>query len=839
MKKLYFFVVLFLVFSVKMYAQPAGWSYSAPFQIVNNAAVQVVNYQAAVTVNTQALISAGQMQATGNDIRFGKDCAGNTLYNYWIESGLNTTSTIIWVKIDTLFPSATRTFYLFYGNSSAPSVSGVPGVFNGPMSSTDSVASGAPGGVTNSQRGFRFAPNEDLLVTAFGKNEPTGTTRYVTLFDFNTQAVISQIQVGGPAAQYSYGNLVNPIWLTTGTQYLLELYQGASDGYYFGNSSQIGQHLTYFDMRYCNSCTQNTFPTNTLTNYHYGYPDLWYWTKNNVSPAPTVSAGTALTYNASNAAFCAGDSAMVGTTATGGTGPYSYSWSPSTGISNPTSATSYAHPTSTTTYTVTVTDNTGCVTTDDVTVTVNPLPLVTATAINDSICLGDTATLFGTGTASMYTWQPGPMMGMIQPVSPTATTTYTLTGVDGNGCSSSTTQMVTVLTPPTVWITGSYSFVCDNDVIPLTLTGNGASTYDWNSGAGTGTTYTDMPTMSQTYTVVGTDAYGCSGTDTYSVTLIPAPSASASASLDSICAGTCVTVTGTATGGNAPYTYTWSPNLITTPSFTDCPTTTTCYTFMVTDANGCADAITYCINVNPLPTIVATGPSAICDGDSATLVATGSNIGSINWSPASSLNTSTGYTVVANPSATTTYTLVATSPEGCMDSTTQTLTVNPLPNVTYSSSLSTVCLNDGASTLSGGSPAGGTYSGPGVSGTTFTPMTAGNGTHTITYTFTDANNCPASATHTITVNACTGINEINAEGISIYPNPFSTMLTISRAAQGEVTVNIFDSEGRLVMSKQTSGTRIEIETSGLSNGIYSLQLVDAAGVKTFRVAKNN
>ena len=73
-------------------------------------------------------------------------------------------------------------------------------------------------------------------------------------------------------------------------RYTLQLYQGSSDGYYFGTSSQIGQHLTYLDMRYCNSCTQNTFPNNFLNNYHYGYPDLWYFTKNNISPAPTYEA---------------------------------------------------------------------------------------------------------------------------------------------------------------------------------------------------------------------------------------------------------------------------------------------------------------------------------------------------------------------------------------------------------------------------------------------------------------------------------------------------------------------------------------------------------------------
>jgi hypothetical protein len=154
--------------------------------------------------------------------------------------------------------------------------------------------------------------------------------------------------------------------------------------------------------------------------------------------------------------------------------------------------------------------------------------------------------------------------------------------------------------------------------------------------------------------------------------------------------------------------------------------------------------------------------------------------------------------------------------------------------------MNTVCLNDAAATLTGGSPAGGAYGGPGVSGSTFTPMTAGNGTHQLYYIYTDANGCAASATHTVVVDPCTGITEeVNADGISIFPNPFSTTLTITRISADDVTVNLFDSEGRLVMSKQTSGNKIEVETATLANGIYSLQLTDASGTKTFRVAKNN
>src|SRR5690606_37345003 len=124
-----------------------------------------------------------------------------------------------------------------------------------------------------------------------GKREPTGTTRYVTIFNYSTQAIVRQSQVTGGAATYTYTPLADHLWLQQGTQDVLQLFHGSDDGYYYGTSSQIATQLTYYDMRYCNSCTQNTFPTNVLNNYHYGNPDFNFYTRNNVTPAPVVTSG--------------------------------------------------------------------------------------------------------------------------------------------------------------------------------------------------------------------------------------------------------------------------------------------------------------------------------------------------------------------------------------------------------------------------------------------------------------------------------------------------------------------------------------------------------------------
>src|SRR4029079_13788293 len=126
------------------------------------------------------------------------DQAGTNPLNYYLDSGIKTASTVVWVKLGTLPASSSIGIFMFIVNPSATSASTL-NVFDytDPLnnSATNQVNSGGPGGVGNSQRGFRCSPNEDILVTDFGKDEPTGTTRYVTLFDFTTQAIVAQTQV--------------------------------------------------------------------------------------------------------------------------------------------------------------------------------------------------------------------------------------------------------------------------------------------------------------------------------------------------------------------------------------------------------------------------------------------------------------------------------------------------------------------------------------------------------------------------------------------------------------------------------------------------------------------
>jgi hypothetical protein len=100
----------------------SGWAYRRPITVTNNTASALTNYQVLVIIDTQTLISQGKMRSDGGDIRFtGSD--GVTLIDYWVESGINTTSTRIWVEVPSIPASGSTTIYIYYGNPSATSLS--------------------------------------------------------------------------------------------------------------------------------------------------------------------------------------------------------------------------------------------------------------------------------------------------------------------------------------------------------------------------------------------------------------------------------------------------------------------------------------------------------------------------------------------------------------------------------------------------------------------------------------------------------------------------------------------------------------------------------------------
>ena len=665
-------------------AQLTGYSFIRPITVSNTSTATAYGYQLKLTINTQSLISASQMNASGNDLRFGKTCNGSSLFNYWIESGINTSSTVIWVKLDTLLAGSLKTFFMFYGNSSAPAVSGLANVFVGPNSSTDSVASGAAGGVGNSQRGFRFSPNEDLLITALGKREPNGTSRYVTLFDNATQTIVAQTQVAGPAAQYSYGNLAAPFWITQGTQYVLELYQDAADGYYYGASSQVGQHLTYYDMRYCNGCTQNTFPTNVLTNFHYGYPDLWYWTKTNLSPSPsyTMDALPTISVVQSSAAIC--PLQAVSFTASSSVPLTTYTWQPG----NSSGSALNVNPASTTVYSF-VASRPACTytTSGTATITVHPTPTISITG-NSPICGTGTRVLTAAG-ASTYTWNTS-VQGATLSVSPTSTTTYSLIGTSALGCTNTAASTVTVNTIPTVVIAGGNLAVCSGS--SAVLVASGAASYVWNTTAAS-TSISVAPSSNTNYTVTGTSAQGCTNTAVTSISVNTTPTVVIAALNPSICSGNSTTLT--VSGASS---YSWNTSS-TSSAIAVSPVTTSNYSVIGTAVSGCTNTAVKTLTVYSTPTVVISSTqNTICSGNTAGLTASGAV--SYSWN-----TTAATASILVSPLTTTNYSVTGTSAEGCTNTAVSTVTVYITPTVSISGGNTTICSGDSVSLNASGAAA--------------------------------------------------------------------------------------------------------------------------------------
>ena len=245
-------------------------------------------------------------------------------------------------------------------------------------------------------------------------------------------------------------------------------------------------------------------------------------------------------------------------------------------------------------------------------ITVNALPTVGSTASLSTVCTGTAVTLTGTG-ATNYSWTGG--ITDATAFSASATTTYTVTGTDGNGCSNTATRLITVNALPTVGSTASLSTVCTGTAV--TLTGTGATNYSWTGGITDATAFSASATT--TYTVTGTDGNGCANTATRLITVNALPTVSSTVSPSAtVCSGTSVTLSGT-----GATSYAWTGGVTNATAFT--PGATTSYTVTGTDANGCVNTATRTVTVLPNYNIVSSaaangsispnGTSSYCGGN--------------------------------------------------------------------------------------------------------------------------------------------------------------------------------------------------------------------------------
>ncbi|MFN5982499.1 MAG: gliding motility-associated C-terminal domain-containing protein [Fluviicola sp.] len=478
-------------------------------------------------------------------------------------------------------------------------------------------------------------------------------------------------------------------------------------------------------------------------------------TPNTGSPSISQTGGTP--------SSCVLNNGTIDVSGTGGAGGYQYSIDNGVTFQSGTTFTNLG-PGS---YPILVQDLNGCSGTVNATVS-SPAPVVlTLASSSNPACNGSSdgqIDLSATGTSPFFyslnsgTPQSSPNFSGL------ASGVYSMSVVDGNGC---TDNLSVTLTDPTVV---NLSIVSTNP--ELCSAANGSTEVSASGGSGS-YTYVLLPNptgqatglfsnlSSGTYTIEVSDAQGCINSQTVTVGNDSPLIISVDEVVDASCFGLSdgeMTVSGLGTAGPFVYSINGTPQA--TPIFTDL--SEGLYELIITDPNGCSDTITEFI-LEPTPVVVnGNNPSAICTGTNSVVSATASGgTGVINFTWSNSLPNGPSNSV--SPTSTTTYIVSGTDVNGCVGTDNITVTVNPLPVINAGSDV-TICLGQSV-TLSGSGGVAYSWSGGVLNSSPFSPAT---GINNFTVTGTDANGCIGTDNVTVTV----------------LPNPVASL--------GSLTSNIID-----------------------------------------------
>ncbi len=461
----------------------------------------------------------------------------------------------------------------------------------------------------------------------------------------------------------------------------------------------------------------------------------------NTLPVITISNDTTI---------CINDT--ISLTAGGGD---TYSWNPTATLGTPSQATTTAFPVTTTTYEAIVTDLNGCVDSAEVDVTVQTLPAVDA-GLDVDICFGDTIQLTTTG-ATGYTWAPADSISNINIadplVWPSDTTEYIVTGADGLNCINTDTVVVNVNPLPTP-DAGPDLWVCPGDQVQINATGGG--TYSWSPATGLSDPNIDNPMAGPADTTIYilsvTDGNGCIDTDTMTV-FVNATVPTDAGTDTTICEGDTIQIGGAPTSVNGT-TYFWTPaGLVDDPNVANpmaFPTVDTWF-YVATTNDTCSGLDSVLVTVNPYPLANAGADIQICIGDTAQLGATGGV--SYVWTPDLDLSDDSIAGPQAWPMDTTAYVVAVTDANGCTQTDTMEVIVNPLPTVSAGAD-DAICLGDTAQlSASGGDLYTWTPTDSLSDANIFDPMAWPTATTDYMVTVTDSNGCINSDTMTLTVNS--------------------------------------------------------------------------------------
>lgn len=378
---------------------------------------------------------------------------------------------------------------------------------------------------------------------------------------------------------------------------------------------------------------------------------------NTASSSVTVKASPAITVNSGS--VCSGS---VFTVVPVGAMSYTFSTGSST-----------IAPTSNTTVSVSGTGTNGCVSAVSATSSINVIALPTIAVNSGIICNGEVFTITPSG-ASTYTFSNGSST-----LSPTTNTTINVTGTSSVGCLSSNTAVASITVNANPVISLSNATVCTGKT--TTLVASGAATYTW-SNLINGSTNAVSPSVTTTYTLIGTSAQGCTASASATVSVNQSPTVTIGNF--SICSGSSL-----ALNPSGASTYTFSNG-----SATLTPLTNTTISITGTGTNGCVSSNTAIssITADPAPTITVNSGTS-CSGNSFVINPAGATTYTIS-----------GGTATVSPSSNTSYSVTGTGTNGCVSPSAAiaSVTVNSKPTITVVSSNTLLCVNESATLTAGG-----------------------------------------------------------------------------------------------------------------------------------------
>jgi len=255
---------------------------------------------------------------------------------------------------------------------------------------------------------------------------------------------------------------------------------------------------------------------------------------------------------------------------------------------------------------------------------------------------------------------------------------------------------------------------------------------------------------------------------------------------------------------------------------------------------GCTDIKPVSIVIDTTPDLNVIDPPAVCFPTTVDVTNTYTDLNSTTgtvtyWTDIIATIPLTNPTAVAVNG---TY-YIKKSVGGCFDIKSVKVIIRPLPVVTYTQTPLIVCDNDSPLTLAGGSPAGGTYTGTGVTANVFDPAVAGSGSWPIVYTYSDVYTCTDMASQTILVDLCTGIEAATASQlsvVSVFPNPFSTSITLT-GIENSADVVMYNVIGAQVGSWRIVNSAATLQMENVPSGVYFLHIKTDSGTLIEKIVK--